>query len=81
LTENQPIEDDEESLSEESSIRQQTSGKELFELDERNSQLLRQRAVYPRFTWDVEERIVAWVQETYELYCNRDKKQAALLPN
>jgi hypothetical protein len=45
---------------------------------------LRQRAVYPRFTRDVEARIVAWVQEheflyikTHELYCNRDKKQAA----
>jgi hypothetical protein len=45
---------------------------------------LRQRAVYPRFTRDIEAKIVAWVQEheflyimTHELYCNRYKKQAA----
>jgi hypothetical protein len=43
-----------------------------------------QRAVYSRFTRDVEARIVAWVQKhellyikTHELYCNRGKKHAA----
>jgi hypothetical protein len=48
---------------EESSTQQQASGEELIDLDKSNSQSLRQRAVYPRFTRDVEARIVARVLE------------------
>ena len=84
LTEDQHVEDEEESLAEESSTQQPISGEELFESDESTSQSLKQRAVYPRLTRDIEARIVQFVQEheflyikTHELYCNRDKKQAA----
>jgi hypothetical protein len=73
LTEDQPVEDDEESLPEESS-RSYLSWMRV---------LVRERAVYPKFTRDVKARIVAWVQEhkflyikTHELYCNRYKMQA-----
>jgi hypothetical protein len=81
LKEDQHVEDDEESLAEESSTQQPrpVSGEELFESDESTSQSLRQRDVYPRFTRDIKARIVAWVQEheflyikTHKLYCNRD---------
>jgi hypothetical protein len=68
LTEDQHVEDDEESLAEESSTQQPVSGEELFESDESTSQSLRQRSVYPRFTKDIEVRIVAWVQEHEFLY-------------
>ena len=68
LTEDQHVQDDEESLPDESSTQQPASGEELFESDESTSQSLKQRAVYPRLTRDIEARIVVWVQEHKFLY-------------
>jgi hypothetical protein len=52
LTEEQPVEDDEESLAEESFTQQPASG-ESYLSQMSTSQSLRQRAVYPRLTRDV----------------------------